>query len=91
MPPRQDSSVVLPQPLGPSRITSDPPPPRVQTVDRPDRVPTAGVFDDQVLNAQIAHRSGTSKRKRRIDGHRAPKSCKAGQQTNRNRHHGSEM
>ena len=24
MPPRQDSSVVFPQPLGPSRITNDP-------------------------------------------------------------------
>ena len=57
MPPRQDSNVVFPQPLGPSRITSDPAGHlEVQTVDRPDRVPTAGVLDDEVCNAQIAHR-----------------------------------
>ena len=57
----------------------------VQAVDRPDRVPTAGVLDHEVLNAEIAHRSGTSKRERRIDGDRAPESSKASQQTDHNR------
>ena len=51
MPPRHDSSVVLPQPLGPSRITE-----RtgghveVESVDRADRISAAGVLDSQVLN-----------------------------------------
>jgi hypothetical protein len=62
-----------------------PPTSRFKTVDGPDRVPTTGVLDDEVLDAEIAYRSGTSERERGIDRHSAPQPSSAGQQTDRNR------
>ena len=72
MPPRHESSVVFPQPLGPSRMTSvaggDV---EVEAVDRAHRVAAARVLDDEVVDVQVRARSGTSERERGIDGHRA--------------------
>ena len=86
MPPRQDSNVVFPQPLGPSRITSDPAgTSRFKPLIGRSAYPPLEYSTTRSLNAQIAHRSGTSERERRIDRHRAPESGEAGQQTDHNR------
>ena len=86
MPPRQDNSVVFPQPLGPSRITSDPAATsRFNPLIGRTAYPPLEYSTTRSLNAQIAHRSGTPERERRIDGHRAPESGEAGQQADHDR------